>query len=89
MSSVVCDPSTPCTLAATADGAMRTDPVFTGAPEQRCRIDKLIDGAFRIIPRAPLDSPEPVALTAIGAGTPALIQFSPKSDRAKRNFHKV
>ena len=40
------------------------------------------------MPKATPNSGEPLALTAIGASTPALIEFDRKSDRAKWNFRK-
>jgi len=61
-------------------------PAFTGAPEQLWRIDELIDGAYRIMPKAVPNSAEPVALIAVGASTPTLAKFDPKSDKGKWNF---
>ncbi len=75
-------------LAATADGAVEAVPAFTGAPEQLWRIDELIDGTYRIMPKVMPNSAEPVALSAIGASTPALMKFDPKSDKAKWSFRK-
>jgi arabinan endo-1,5-alpha-L-arabinosidase len=75
-------------LTATADGELEAVPSFTGAPEQLWRIDELIDGTYRIMPKAMPNSGGPLALTAIGASTPALIKFDPKSDRAKWSFRK-
>ena len=75
-------------LAATGDGALETVQAFTGAPEQLWRIDELIDGSYRIMPKAMPNSAEAVALTAIGASTPALVKFDPKSDKGKWNFRK-
>jgi len=75
-------------LAATADGEVETVPAFTGAPEQLWRIDQLIDGTYRIMPKAMPNSTEPAALTAIGASTPTLAKFDPKSDKGKWNFRK-
>jgi arabinan endo-1,5-alpha-L-arabinosidase len=34
------------------------------------------------------DSTQPVALTAVGAATPALVKFDPTSDKARWNFRK-
>jgi arabinan endo-1,5-alpha-L-arabinosidase len=82
----ICD--TDRALAATADGDVHAVASFSGTPEQLWRIDQLIDGTYRIMPKAMPDSGEPVALTAIGASTPALIKFDPNSDRAKWNFRK-
>lgn len=51
-------------------------------------MDELIDGTYRIMPKAMPNSTEPMALTAIGASTPVLMKFDPKSDKAKWNFRK-
>jgi len=75
-------------LAATAGREVETVPAFSGAPEQLWRIDELIDGTYRIMPKAVLNSAEPVALVAIGASTPTLAKFDPKSDKGKWNFRK-
>ena len=75
-------------LAATADGELVTVPAFSVAPEQLWRIDELIDGTYRIMPKAMPNSTEPMALTAIGASSPALVKFDPKNDKAKWNFLK-
>jgi arabinan endo-1,5-alpha-L-arabinosidase len=80
--------STDRALAVTADGELETVSAFSGAPEQLWRIDELIDGTYRIMPKAVPNSAEPVALTAIGASSPALVKFDPKSDKAKWNFRK-
>jgi arabinan endo-1,5-alpha-L-arabinosidase len=63
-------------------------PAFTGAPEQLWRIDQLTDGTYRIMPKAMPGSKDPVALTAVGASTPTLAKFDPKSDKARWNFRK-
>ena len=76
------------TLAATAEGEVVAVPAFTGAPEQLWRIDQLIDGTYRIMPKVMPDSKEPVALTAVGHSTPTLAKFDPKSDKARWNFKK-
>jgi arabinan endo-1,5-alpha-L-arabinosidase len=76
------------TLAATADGEVVALPSFTGAPEQFWRIDQLTDGTYRIMPKAMPGSSELVALTAVGASTPTLAKFDPKSDKARWNFRK-
>jgi arabinan endo-1,5-alpha-L-arabinosidase len=73
-------------LAATAECEVVTVPVFTGAPEQLWRIDPLIDGTFRIMPKGVPNSKEPLALIAVGACTPALAKFDPKSDKSRWNF---
>jgi arabinan endo-1,5-alpha-L-arabinosidase len=73
-------------LAATPDAEVVAVPAFTGAPEQLWRIDQLIDGTYRIRPKAVPNSREPLVLTAVGASTPSLTKFDPKSDKARWNF---
>ena len=75
-------------LAAGADGSVVSVPSFTGAPEQLWRIDQLIDGAYRVMPKAAPNSAEPVALTANGASTLTLTKFDPNGDKARWNFRK-
>ncbi|HHY86032.1 MAG TPA: family 43 glycosylhydrolase [Verrucomicrobia bacterium] len=74
------------TLTATADREVVAAPAFTGAPEQLWRIDQLVDGTFRIMPKAVPGCDEPLALTAIGASTPTLAKFDPESDKARWTF---
>jgi arabinan endo-1,5-alpha-L-arabinosidase len=76
------------TLAATPEGEVIALPAYTGAPEQLWRIDQLTDGTYRIMPKAMPGSTEAVALTAVGASTPTLAKFDPKSDKARWNFRK-
>jgi len=76
------------TLAATADGELVALPAYTGAPEQLWRIDQLIDGTYRIMPKSMDKSAEPLVLTAVGHSTPTLAKFDPKSDKGKWNFRK-
>jgi arabinan endo-1,5-alpha-L-arabinosidase len=73
-------------LAATADCEVVTVPVFTKAPEQLWRIDQLIDGSYRIMPKVIPNSKEPLVLTAVGARTPTLAKFDSKSDKSRWNF---
>jgi arabinan endo-1,5-alpha-L-arabinosidase len=76
------------TLTATADGEVMAVPSFTGTPEQLWRIDQLIDGAYRIMPKSIPNSTEPMALAAAGRSTPTLAKFDPKSDKARWSFKK-
>jgi len=76
------------TLAAAEGNEVVTVPTFTGAPEQLWRIDQLTDGAYRIIPKAVPNSADPVALSAVGASTPTLARFDPKSDKGRWTFRK-
>jgi arabinan endo-1,5-alpha-L-arabinosidase len=73
-------------LAATADFEVVTVPAFTGNPEQLWRIDQLIDGTYRIMPKVVPNSKETLVLTAVGASTPTLAKFDPKSDNSRWNF---
>ena len=72
----------------TAGFSQSGPPAFTGSPEQLWRIDQLTDGTYRIMPKSMPNSKEPVALTAVGASTPTLARFDPKSDKARWNFKK-
>jgi arabinan endo-1,5-alpha-L-arabinosidase len=76
-------------LAATPDAELQTVPAFTGAPEQLWRIDQLIDGTYRIMPKAVPSSNEPLALTAVGHSTPTLATFDVKTDKAHWNFKRL
>jgi arabinan endo-1,5-alpha-L-arabinosidase len=73
-------------LATTSDGQVVAVPAYTGAPEQLWQIDQMIDGTYRIQPKVMSDPNKPVVLSAIGASTPALVKFDPKSDRSRWNF---
>jgi arabinan endo-1,5-alpha-L-arabinosidase len=73
-------------LAATAEAELVTVPAFTGAPEQLWRIDQLIDGTYRIMPKAVPNTAGDYALTAVGASTISLVEFSPQSDKARWTF---
>ncbi|MBN1832549.1 MAG: family 43 glycosylhydrolase [Deltaproteobacteria bacterium] len=73
-------------LAATADSELVTVPAFTGAPEQLWRIDQLIDGTYRIMPKVVPNSGEALALTAVGRSTPTLAKFDPNSYKARWSF---
>jgi arabinan endo-1,5-alpha-L-arabinosidase len=46
----------------------------------------LTDGTYRIQAKVMPNPNEPVVLSAIGASTPALVKFDPKSDRSRWNF---
>lgn len=75
-------------LTAMADGSVVAQPSFSGGAEQLWRIDQLIDGTYRIMPKTTPGSSEPLALTAIGASSLALLKFEPKGDRSRWNFRK-
>jgi arabinan endo-1,5-alpha-L-arabinosidase len=73
-------------LAATEGAELITVPTFTGAPEQLWRIDQLIDGTYRIMPKEIPDSEEKYALVSSGDSTPTLARFDMNSDNSKWNF---
>lgn len=73
-------------LAATADAEVETVPEFTGAPEQLWRIDQLIDGTYRIMPKEVPGHSEPLALVCLGDSSPTLVKFDFNSDNSKWMF---
>lgn len=73
-------------LAATANAELVTVPEFTGAPEQLWRIEQLIDGTYRIMPKQVPNSTEQYVLYSIGDSTPTLAKFDFNSDNSKWNF---
>ena len=75
-------------LAATADKEVTTVPEFTGSPEQLWRIDQLIDGTYRIMPKFVPGTNEELALVAVADSTPSLGVFDPDSDNSKWNLKK-
>ena len=73
-------------LAATKEGELISVPKFTGAAEQLWRIDQLIDGTYRIMPKEVPDSNEKLALVSSGDSTPTLAKFDMNTDNSKWNF---
>jgi arabinan endo-1,5-alpha-L-arabinosidase len=71
------------TLAATEDRELVALPAFTGAPEQLWRIDQLVDGTYRLMPRTIANSKETLTVSAVGSSTPTLAKFDPDSDRQR------
>lgn len=69
-------------LAATPQGDLTTVPSFTGAPDQLWRLDRLVDGTWRIIPRTTPDPRAPLALTATGRSSVRLARFSTENGAA-------
>lgn len=76
-------------LAATANGEVVTVPTFTGAPEQLWRIDQLIDGTYRIMPKAVSASGKKFVLLSSGDSTPTLGEFDFNNDNSKWNFRSL
>ena len=77
------------TLAATADKELVTLPAFTGTDEQLWRIEQLVDGTYRIMPKR-LPGEEQLntryVLYAAADSTPTLAEYDAKSDNSKWNF---
>ena len=69
-------------LTATADREL-TATAFTGAQEQLWRIDQLIDGSYRLSPKAVPGTSEALALSAFGSSFATLAKFDPASDRQR------
>ena len=73
-------------LAATADAELVTVPKFTGAEEQLWKIEQLVDGTYRIMPKTVPGHEEPLALICTGDSTVALGKYDFNSDNSKWNF---
>ena len=73
-------------LAATEAEELITVPAFTGADEQLWRIEQLIDGTYRIMPKSVPGHDEPLALICTGDSTVALGKYDFNSDNSKWNF---
>jgi len=74
-------------LAATADAELTSVPEFTGAAEQLWRIEQLVDGTYRIMPKSvPGHEGEALALICTGDSTVALGKYDFNSDNSKWNF---
>ena len=76
-------------LAATANLELTTVPSFTGADEQLWRIEQLVDGTFRIMPKA-IPGREGLntryVLYSAGDSTPTLAEYDFNSDNSKWSF---
>ncbi|MBO4551069.1 MAG: family 43 glycosylhydrolase, partial [Bacteroidaceae bacterium] len=76
-------------LTATANLEVTTTPTFAGTPEQLWRIEQLIDGTFRIMPKA-IPGREGLntcyVLYSIADSTPTLAPYDFNSDNSKWNF---
>jgi arabinan endo-1,5-alpha-L-arabinosidase len=76
-------------LAATQDMELTTVPTFTGAPEQLWRIEQLVDGTFRIMPKQ-IPGQESLntryVIYSAGDSTPTLAEYDFKSDNSKWNL---
>ena len=61
---------------------------YTGAPEQLWRIEQLVDGSYRIMPKAVPGCDCQYVLTSIADSTPTLAMWNFDSDNCKWNFNK-
>ena len=61
---------------------------YTGAPEQLWRIEQLIDGSYRIMPKAVPGCDCQYVLTSIADSTPTLAMWNFDSDNCKWIFNK-
>jgi arabinan endo-1,5-alpha-L-arabinosidase len=69
-------------LTATQRGELGATP-YSGAAEQLWRIDQLVDGTYRIVPKSVPGTTEVLALSAVGSSMPTLAKFDPASDRQR------
>jgi arabinan endo-1,5-alpha-L-arabinosidase len=73
-------------LAVGEDGELLALPAFTGGPEQLWRLDQLIDGSWRIMPKSASTAGQSLALSAIGSSFATLAKFDPSSDNQRWVF---
>jgi arabinan endo-1,5-alpha-L-arabinosidase len=71
------------TLAATEGAELVVLPAFTGGPEQLWRFDQLVDGSWRISPKAISNTKVPLVLSAVGSSFATLARFDPKSEKQR------
>ena len=70
-------------LAAAEDAELVTVSAFTGADSELWRIDLLIDGTYRIMPKAVPGGTGPLCLYSVADSTPTLAEFDFCSDNCK------
>ena len=75
-------------LAATEGAEIVAVPAFTGAPEQLWRIEQLVDGSYRIMPKAVPGADCQYVLASAADSTPTLAKYCADSDNCKWNFKK-
>ncbi len=75
-------------LAATAGKELTTVPEFTGAPEQLWSVDQLIDGTYRICPKAVPGTKEKVCLISVGDSNASLGKFDFNDVNCKWNLRQ-
>ena len=75
-------------LAAAEGAELVTVPEFTGADEQLWQIDELIDGTYRIMPKAVPGCSERLCLYSVADSTPTLAKFDFENDNCKWDLKK-
>ena len=75
-------------LAATAGKELTTVPEFTGAPEQLWSVDQLVDGTYRICPKAVPGTNEKVCLISVGDSNASLGKFDINDVNCKWNLRQ-
>ena len=70
-------------MAVTDDAELVVLPAFTGLPEQLWRFDELVDGSWRIIPKALTKLKPTLALSAVGASFASFARFDSKSEKQR------
>lgn len=76
-------------LAATADKEITTVPVYTGDDSQLWRVEQLVDGTFRLMPKTIPGTGvinKRLCLYSAGDSTPTLADYDFSSDNSKWNF---
>lgn len=69
------------TLAVGEDAELVAHPASTGGPEQLWRLDQLVDGTWRIMPKIASILEEPLALSALGSSFATLSKYDPTGDK--------
>lgn len=75
-------------LTATSDNEVTTLPSFSGLDSQLWRIEQLVDGTFRIMPKAIPGTDKKLCLTSIADSTPTLSEFDFNNDNCKWNLNR-
>jgi len=85
----ICIEGTDRALTALEGAELKVAEGFTGAPEQLWRIEQLIDGSYRIMPKAVPGCDCQYVLTSIADSTPTLAKWDFNSDNCKWNFRQL
>ena len=75
-------------LAAAEGATLTTVEEFTGAANQLWRIDQLIDGTYRIMPKEIPGCDQPLCLVSVADSTPGLAKFDFGNDNCKWDLKK-